>query len=469
MWKKLTSSGREERLLELLLRVGVAGCFVGHGAFGIIGKEGWLPYFAVAGIGEEWAWRLMPVVGTIDVLIGVLSLIAPRPVFLAYGAGWAMWTALLRPLAGESVFETLERAGNYGIPIAFLLLVGSGLTSRAAWWRTIEVPRMTPAVRERVMIALRATTSTLLAGHGGLALLGTPLLERHAATVGLPEGALAVVGAFELALASAVAIRPAASLLLFVLAWKMGTEALHPVAGAPFWEFVERAGSYVAPLALWTMVRGPVSVRVSPWARTASAVLGIAFTIGWAAGAAPAVGQATEASFAVDRQEALLSRLRAGGFVLACRHAITDRSRGDENLDFEDRSTQRVLSREGEEQARRLGAILREQRIPIGEVFTSRFFRASDSAELTFGRAEVHEALYSFGRNPPPELRALFTRVPADGTNRALMTHQGILYQVLTEVERGSIREGDCVVVEPDGRDFEVVARLGPDEWAALR
>ena len=29
-----------------ILRVGAAGCFVGHGAFGIITKSDWLRYFA---------------------------------------------------------------------------------------------------------------------------------------------------------------------------------------------------------------------------------------------------------------------------------------------------------------------------------------------------------------------------------------------------------------------------------------
>ncbi len=48
-------------------------------------------------------------------------------------------------------------------------------------------------------------------------------------------------------------VRPrlaARGLLLFVFAWKLGTEALRPLAGEPVWEFIERGGSYGAPLAL---------------------------------------------------------------------------------------------------------------------------------------------------------------------------------------------------------------------------
>jgi len=85
--------------LHWILRVAVAACFIGHGAFGIITKTAWLPYFAIFGIPEPWAWRLMPVVGTVDITVGVLTLFQPvRAVFL-YMAFWGFQTACLRPLA----------------------------------------------------------------------------------------------------------------------------------------------------------------------------------------------------------------------------------------------------------------------------------------------------------------------------------------------------------------------------------
>jgi hypothetical protein len=34
-----------ESTLFLVLRIAAAICFIGHGAFGIITKAGWLPYF----------------------------------------------------------------------------------------------------------------------------------------------------------------------------------------------------------------------------------------------------------------------------------------------------------------------------------------------------------------------------------------------------------------------------------------
>src|SRR5438552_729312 len=102
--------------VEWCLRIGAAMCFIGHGAFGIITKESWVPYFAVVGLPRDVAFMLMPIVGTIDIAAGVLILLSPRPVLLLYMSIWGFWTSLLRPLSGESFFETLERAGNYGVP-----------------------------------------------------------------------------------------------------------------------------------------------------------------------------------------------------------------------------------------------------------------------------------------------------------------------------------------------------------------
>jgi hypothetical protein len=61
---------------------------------------------------------------------------------------------------------------------------------------------------------------------------------------------VAWIGAFELVLAAALLLRPTAGLLLSICLWKIATESLFLVAGAPVWELIERFGSYTAPLAL---------------------------------------------------------------------------------------------------------------------------------------------------------------------------------------------------------------------------
>ncbi len=236
-----------------ILRVGAAFCFIGHGAFGFITKAAWVPYFAVAGIPEAWAWRLMPLVGAVDVTVGMMVLFAPRRLALGYMTVWALWTALLRPLSGEPFFEAIERAGNYGVPLALLLMSGWPRDERS--WLTVVVPAGSIERAEIVKRVLQITTVLLLAGHGALgAITGKAVFATHYAAVGLPAGLTTTFGWFELGLAAMIAARPFVPLLLFVCVWKLATESLFVIAGAPVWEFVERAGSYAAPLALAMIV-----------------------------------------------------------------------------------------------------------------------------------------------------------------------------------------------------------------------
>jgi hypothetical protein len=233
-----------------ILRVGAALCFVGHGAFGFLTKAAWVPYFGVVGVPESWAWQLMPLVGAVDVAAGMAVLFAPRGLPLVYMAIWATWTALLRPLSGEPFYETLERAGNFGVPIALILLSGMPRSIRGLMG-LLSGPSSGARAVSFAHDALKWTTCLLLVGHGALgALTQKAMLTGHYASIGLPASATALVGWFEIALGAAIAIRPLAGLLILAAAWKLATESLFIVTGAPIWEFVERAGSYAAPLAL---------------------------------------------------------------------------------------------------------------------------------------------------------------------------------------------------------------------------
>jgi hypothetical protein len=255
---RATAADPPALLLHWIFRVAMFMEFVGHGAFGLIGKAAWVPYFEVAGIPEPWAWRLMPVVGSVDILVGVVTLFRPMRAMILYGALWGLWTALARPLSGEPLWEALERAGNYGVPFAFLLW--SGWPRRASEWLTRIEPRAggtDRATRGRVGTILRLSLALLLIGHGGFgALMNKEMLVGHYSSIGihgLPFGSaplVPAVGWFEIALGCAVMAWPATGLLLFIALWKIACELLYPISGAPFWEFVERGGSYAAPLAL---------------------------------------------------------------------------------------------------------------------------------------------------------------------------------------------------------------------------
>jgi hypothetical protein len=87
--------------LHWTFRVTVALCFIGHGTWGLITKSGWLPFFASQGIEPELAWTLQPIIGAFDIIMAFLLLWRPNRAILIWMFLWAIWTAMLRPLAGN--------------------------------------------------------------------------------------------------------------------------------------------------------------------------------------------------------------------------------------------------------------------------------------------------------------------------------------------------------------------------------
>jgi len=93
--------------LEWLLRLAVAGAFVGHGAYGaVVQKSSWFTYFSALGIPESVVRLngLMTVVGVAEIAAGVVTLVLPIPALLMLMAGWKIFSELLRPIAGEPVW-----------------------------------------------------------------------------------------------------------------------------------------------------------------------------------------------------------------------------------------------------------------------------------------------------------------------------------------------------------------------------
>jgi hypothetical protein len=263
----------EDRTLNQIfwiLRIGVAMEFIGHGMLGVLHlAPAWASYFAVVGISRDAALRLMPIVGAFDVTMALAVIFYPVRGVILWMAAWGLWTALLRPIAGESAWEAVERAGNYGTPLALFLLAkggGAGSWIKFRLSETLEGARL-----DRYRWLLRSSTVLLLGGHGALnLLLRKPVFALQYSMLGLHfPWAEPLVGGLECVLALAVLIRPAFGLLVLVFAWKMATEALSPMAGSPIWVFIEHGGSYAAPLALallarWREQPAPALVRLSP-------------------------------------------------------------------------------------------------------------------------------------------------------------------------------------------------------------
>jgi hypothetical protein len=87
-----------EKNIYHTLRIAAALCFIGHGTFGIITKEIWCNYFGVFGIGHAMAYKLMPWVGSFDILCGLSLLIYPTWAVVGWLVIWGAITAFLRPM-----------------------------------------------------------------------------------------------------------------------------------------------------------------------------------------------------------------------------------------------------------------------------------------------------------------------------------------------------------------------------------
>jgi hypothetical protein len=238
--------------IHYTLRITAAMCFIGHGSFGIITKTIWCNYFALLGIDKVMAYRLMPIVGSVDIMLGIILLFKPIRAIAAWLVIWGIITALFRPLSGEHFAEFFERAGNFGAPLCLLLLAG-GIQFNFPWLFSTINPneRVDEKSLARVKLTLRITVFLLLAGHGWLNLLHKPGLLKQYSELGFsnPVNVSLLAGIFEIMAAIAVLVRPVRPLIFIFLIWKMGSELFYP--HFEILEWVERGGSYGTLLALW--------------------------------------------------------------------------------------------------------------------------------------------------------------------------------------------------------------------------
>jgi hypothetical protein len=111
--------------IEWVLRIAVAGEFLGHGVFALQGKAAWLEWISeLTGAAPATAATLLTLVGLLDLLVAIIVLVRPIKIVLLWAAIWGFWTALVRPLVGEPVWDFVERFANWGAPLALLLLYG---------------------------------------------------------------------------------------------------------------------------------------------------------------------------------------------------------------------------------------------------------------------------------------------------------------------------------------------------------
>lgn len=157
-----------------------------------------------------------------------------------------------------------------------------------------------------------------------------------------------------------------------------------------------------------------------------------------------------------------LSALADPGTSLLLRHALTEPGIGDPpGFRLGDCATQRNLSDAGRAQARRAGERLRERAIPIDTVFSSRWCRCLETAQLAFGQVAPWPALDSFFDDAsagPARTASLISRVFAHRAPGLLVM---VTHQVNITSATGLVPAmGEALAVRAGGKDtLRVVGR----------
>ncbi len=173
-----------------------------------------------------------------------------------------------------------------------------------------------------------------------------------------------------------------------------------------------------------------------------------------------------------DGGDFVFDLLREGGFVLVMRHADSPHNQVgavglSEGCRLQDG---RGLSAKGFVQARQIGELLAEQRVPVLKAYTSRMCRAWDTAALAAAGAPVLPNDSQMTTNPgaintfKSEIEAELAANP--GSNIALVSHSNIapLYGAIVRPDENELPQGAVSIVRPaswNGLDG-VMVRINP-------
>src|SRR3989344_566444 len=99
------------KLIEWVLRISVAGEFLGHGIFALQGKKDWIGWFANFGISDQGvATQLLFIVGIMDIVLAILILIKPvRIALLGFRRAFRQLGSAPRASTSPGLAKKLER------------------------------------------------------------------------------------------------------------------------------------------------------------------------------------------------------------------------------------------------------------------------------------------------------------------------------------------------------------------------
>lgn len=176
----------------------------------------------------------------------------------------------------------------------------------------------------------------------------------------------------------------------------------------------------------------------------------------------------------VDLDE-LVTAMKKGGYVIVLRHGATNRDQADTDpLHPDNVGSQRLLSAAGRDAAARVGDAFRKLGIPLGEVYTSEFNRATETGKLVSGKGVTPTLDVTEGGLvvTPIEndrraraLKGMASEKPATGVNTLIVTHKPNILDAFG-VSWFDVKEGEASVFKPDGsNNLVLVARVQTADW----
>jgi broad specificity phosphatase PhoE len=169
--------------------------------------------------------------------------------------------------------------------------------------------------------------------------------------------------------------------------------------------------------------------------------------------------------------------LRAGGLVIVVRHGATFADQADSDpLNFENIAAQRNLNDKGKTLAKAFGDALRQGGIPVGEVYTSKYNRAYETAVIAGLKniektADLTEGGLVVSPNENNRRIEAFHRMlgtaPKPGTNTILITHKPNIVDALGK-DWFDVKEGEASLFRPENGSYKLLARVQMDEWPRI-
>ena len=174
----------------------------------------------------------------------------------------------------------------------------------------------------------------------------------------------------------------------------------------------------------------------------------------------------------------VLKALRDGGHVIVVRHGATHADQADTDpLHLDNVAKQRQLNDKGRADARTVGDVFKAAGVPIGKCYSSRFYRAVETARLIGGKEPEATADVSEGglvvtpnenNRRAQALRRLIGTMPDAGTNTLIVSHKPNILDGLGR-DWFEIKEGEASIFKPDGNGgYKLIVRVLANDWSKL-